>query len=464
MRLAFGYWVVLLPAVRFLTNYDSHLYTIEIRRATTTRSPPSCSSRWRLVFELPIFVLALVRLGVLSTDVLRRNRKAGYLIMFVIAVVLPTADPVSLVLETIPLLILYELSIWLAVFMERRWKRGGAAGLASAREPPRLPEDRAPCPPRGHSRPETLLAIARRNDYALPADTVEGLRELYEFRDFEHFIEIWVLTTNALRDETTSVRSSSTTRRRLPRTARSTSRPSSPAERVRRGIAWDDIFAGYCDGAEEARELHAVEIRLTPDIVRGFPLDESEPVVRYSRSTRTGAWSPSASGAGSQYPPEPYGEVFELAKAEGLGSVPHAGEARPASIRGALADVAGGSDPTRLPRRRGPRARGRARGPRHRPGRLADLQREDRRRQDARRASAAEARGGGRALLDLDRRSRHVRHRSHPGLRRRALTRSRSAIGFEADVEGALCDEGTRNDFGIGRDFDWAQLTRAELV
>ena len=43
------------------------------------------------------------------------------------------------------------------------------------------------------------LAIARRNDYALPADTVEGLRELYEFRDFEHFIEIWVLTTNALR-------------------------------------------------------------------------------------------------------------------------------------------------------------------------------------------------------------------------------------------------------------------------
>jgi aminodeoxyfutalosine deaminase len=51
----------------------------------------------------------------------------------------------------------------------------------------------------GTVRADTLLEIARRNDYPLPADTVEGLSALYEFRDFEHFIETWVLTTNALR-------------------------------------------------------------------------------------------------------------------------------------------------------------------------------------------------------------------------------------------------------------------------
>ena len=50
----------------------------------------------------------------------------------------------------------------------------------------------------GTVRPATLLEIARRNDYALPADTVEGLASLYEYRDFEHFIEVWILTTNAL--------------------------------------------------------------------------------------------------------------------------------------------------------------------------------------------------------------------------------------------------------------------------
>jgi len=53
----------------------------------------------------------------------------------------------------------------------------------------------------GTVRPKTLLEIARRNDYPLPADTEQGLAELYDFRDFRHFIEIWVLTTNALRTE-----------------------------------------------------------------------------------------------------------------------------------------------------------------------------------------------------------------------------------------------------------------------
>ena len=47
----------------------------------------------------------------------------------------------------------------------------------------------------GTVRPDTLRAIAKRNDYALPDD----LESLYRFRDFAHFIEVWILTTNALR-------------------------------------------------------------------------------------------------------------------------------------------------------------------------------------------------------------------------------------------------------------------------
>ena len=59
----------------------------------------------------------------------------------------------------------------------------------------------------GTVRAHTLLEIAKRNDYALPADTVEGLQELYRFTDFRHFIDVWILTTNALphcRAETSS--------------------------------------------------------------------------------------------------------------------------------------------------------------------------------------------------------------------------------------------------------------------
>jgi sec-independent protein translocase protein TatC len=73
-----------------------------------------------LVFELPIFVLALVRLGVLTTKQLRSNRRLGYFIVAIIGVLLPGIDPVTTAVETIPLWVLYEASIWLSVFVERR--------------------------------------------------------------------------------------------------------------------------------------------------------------------------------------------------------------------------------------------------------------------------------------------------------------------------------------------------------
>jgi Sec-independent protein secretion pathway component TatC len=49
--------------------------------------------------------------------------------MLAFAILLPTVDPVSLVLETVPLLVLYELSIWISVVMEKRWERTAAEAL-----------------------------------------------------------------------------------------------------------------------------------------------------------------------------------------------------------------------------------------------------------------------------------------------------------------------------------------------
>ena len=110
----------------------------------------------------------------------------------------------------------------------------------------------------GTVRPQTLLEIARRNDYALPVDTIQALPALYEYRDFEHFIEVWILTTNALRtrgDFRQVV---------VDYAAEAASHGAvyveaifSPAERFRRWVAGDDIFSGYRDGAEEARDSTA---------------------------------------------------------------------------------------------------------------------------------------------------------------------------------------------------------------
>src|SRR6266540_2103723 len=135
--MAFAYWVVLPPAVHFLTNYDSNQYDIQVRASYYYSFAALLIVGIALIFELPIFVLALVRLGVLTTEKLRRNRRTGYVVMIVIAILLPTVDPVSLVFEAVPLLVLFELSIWLSVLMERRHGRAGDA--ARDRAPQRLP-------------------------------------------------------------------------------------------------------------------------------------------------------------------------------------------------------------------------------------------------------------------------------------------------------------------------------------
>jgi aminodeoxyfutalosine deaminase len=320
----------------------------------------------------------------------------------------------------------------------------------------------------GTVRPATLLEIARRNDYALPAETVEGLAALYEYRDFEHFIEVWILTTNALRTRDDFRRVV------VDYAAEAASHGAvyveaifSPAERVRRGVAWDDIFGGYCDGTEEAQELHGVEIRLTPDIVRGFPLEESEPVVHYAaKYAERGVVGVGLGGLEAQYPPEPYAPVFELAKAEGLGSVPHAGEVvGPESVRGSLEAL----QADRI--RHGFRA----------------IEDDDLVAELAERGivldvtPVSNVRTGAVSSLAehplprlLEAGVRCSISTDDPAMFDTDLAREYSAVAslgvdprsvYEAGVEGALCDEAARERLrAVGHAFDWAQIQEAELV
>ena len=125
----FCYSIVLPKALTFLVDYDSELYTEQIRASYFLSFVALTLLAFGIAFEMPIFVLALVRLGVLSSDLLRRNRRVGYVAMLAFAILLPTVDPVSLVLEVAPLLVLYEVSIWISVVMERRWERTAAEAL-----------------------------------------------------------------------------------------------------------------------------------------------------------------------------------------------------------------------------------------------------------------------------------------------------------------------------------------------
>ena len=128
--LAFGYFIVMPKALDFLTTYDSELYDIQIRASYYLTFVTLGLLAFSLLFQLPIFILALVRLGVLSSAKLRRNRRVGIAIIVIVAALLPTVDPISLAFETIPILVLFEASIWASVLFERRWRAAGVLPVA----------------------------------------------------------------------------------------------------------------------------------------------------------------------------------------------------------------------------------------------------------------------------------------------------------------------------------------------
>src|ERR1700722_5072027 len=191
----------------------------------------------------------------------------------------------------------------------------------------------------GTVRARTLLQIARRNTVPLPADSVEGLAGLYQYRDFAHFLEVWRLPPGARRTERDF-------RQVVVDYAAEAAGHGAvyiegiftPAEAAGRGCDWDEVFTGYCDGAQQAAERYGVHVRLTPDIPRGYPLEMAELTARHAVAYRDrGVVGIGLGGPEADYPPEPFSRAFLIAREGGLGSVPHAGEgAGAASVRGAL--------------------------------------------------------------------------------------------------------------------------------
>jgi sec-independent protein translocase protein TatC len=117
---AFGYWVLLPRAVHFLTNYGAQNFHIAIRANSYYNFVVTVLVGIVLVFQVPLVILGLVSVGVLSSRTLRRQRRMGYLITAAIALALPGPDPVTTFLELLPMWLLFEGSIWLAVLYERR--------------------------------------------------------------------------------------------------------------------------------------------------------------------------------------------------------------------------------------------------------------------------------------------------------------------------------------------------------
>jgi sec-independent protein translocase protein TatC len=126
---AFGYFIVLPAAVHFLTGYDSEYFNILVRARDYYSIASMLLLAVAISFEVPVFILGLVRLRIMTAASLRRSWRMGIFAMTVLGVLLPGIDPVSTVLSVGVLVTLYALSIGLAMFFEPRWRGEVAADV-----------------------------------------------------------------------------------------------------------------------------------------------------------------------------------------------------------------------------------------------------------------------------------------------------------------------------------------------
>jgi sec-independent protein translocase protein TatC len=122
---AFAYFVVMPPAVEFLLGFNESQFAVEVRARDYYSFFSTTMLAGGLIFELPLAIIAVTRLGIVSIEQLRANRRYAYLGMAVLAAALPGVDPVSMLIEMVPLLVLYELSILLARAFGRPEHAGG---------------------------------------------------------------------------------------------------------------------------------------------------------------------------------------------------------------------------------------------------------------------------------------------------------------------------------------------------
>ena len=120
---AFAYWILLPPSLAFLLSFGSRtlqpVISINHYLSFTSTVILACG----VVFEFPIVIFFLTKLGLVTPQKLRGNWKMAFLGMVIVAAaVTPTQDPINLILMTVPLLLLYEISIVVSVFASRRRK------------------------------------------------------------------------------------------------------------------------------------------------------------------------------------------------------------------------------------------------------------------------------------------------------------------------------------------------------
>jgi sec-independent protein translocase protein TatC len=133
----FSYFVVVPAALKFLLHFNQDQFNIQVRASEYYSFFLMTLLALGLVFQVPVGIVALTRVGIITPKQLSHNRRYAYFVLAVVAMLLPGTDPITMLVELAPLLALFELSLILAKLV----------GTPSDRTTAPEPEPEAPASP-----------------------------------------------------------------------------------------------------------------------------------------------------------------------------------------------------------------------------------------------------------------------------------------------------------------------------
>jgi sec-independent protein translocase protein TatC len=151
---AFGYFVVLPAAIHFFVNFNSSEFNVIVQAGPYYSFAATILLAMGLMFQAPVLILGATRLGIVTPRQLRKGRRFAIVACAAIAALLP-GEVITMLLETVPLYLLYEASILLASFVGRRDRGRSDEGSARTEGAGYPAED--PAPPSEDNRAEPTV-------------------------------------------------------------------------------------------------------------------------------------------------------------------------------------------------------------------------------------------------------------------------------------------------------------------
>lgn len=191
----------------------------------------------------------------------------------------------------------------------------------------------------GTLRPATLLSLARKNGVSLPADDVNGIRRWFRFRNFEHFIDIYVTCSRCLQEpEDFHVLALDFLAEQAAQNVLYSEVHFTISTHLWNGLDGEGVRQALMEAAVDGERRHGIRMRLIPDIVRNMGTDRADATLRWAVDGKDrGVVALGLGGIEVGYDNEPFRDHFSQAQQEGLHRVAHAGETGgPDSIRSVL--------------------------------------------------------------------------------------------------------------------------------